>query len=50
MRLRVEPHSCFDPHARRLAIAFNTALIHELERVRFVMKGGQVVKNELASH
>lgn len=24
--------------------------IHELERVRFVMKGGQVVKNELASH
>jgi len=24
--------------------------IHELERVRFVMKGGQVVKNELAPH
>jgi imidazolonepropionase-like amidohydrolase len=24
--------------------------IHELERVRFVMKGGQVVKNELAAH
>jgi imidazolonepropionase-like amidohydrolase len=24
--------------------------IHELERVRFVMKGGQVVKNEFASH
>ena len=23
---------------------------NELERVRFVMKGGQVVKNELASH
>ena len=24
--------------------------IHELERVRFVMKGGQVVRNDLASH
>jgi hypothetical protein len=35
---------------RRLSSMPNTALIHELERVRFVMKGGQVVKNELASH
>ncbi len=24
--------------------------VHELERVRFVMKDGQVVRNELASH
>ena len=24
--------------------------IHELERVRFVMKDGQVVRNDLASH
>jgi imidazolonepropionase-like amidohydrolase len=24
--------------------------ISELERVRFVMKGGQVVRNELSSH
>jgi imidazolonepropionase-like amidohydrolase len=24
--------------------------ISELERVRFVMKGGQVVRNDLASH
>jgi imidazolonepropionase-like amidohydrolase len=24
--------------------------IHELERVRFVMKGGQVIRNDLASH
>ena len=42
--------SCAQQDASQQTSGDPVADIDELERVRFVMKGGQVVRNELAPH